>query len=318
MKSFKLIIVFFIFGLNFHAFSPQAKAATLLEETFDDSNFASRGWYDHPSTPISTAEHIPGSKASARYHWAPGATTPDNGSAMRHKFTPSNSVYVSYWVKYSANYIGSGQTYHPHEFYILTTIDPDFSGLAFTHLTAYIEQNFGSQGGVPRLALTDGANIIQNKINVNLVGVTENRAINGCNGNKDVYPGGCYNAGPFFNNDRLFDATSAYFSNSSGANYKNNWHFVEAYFQLNTIVNGVGQADGLMQYWYDGSLVINVPNVALRTGQYPNMQFNQFIMAPFIGDGSPADQSFWVDNLTIATSRPSSTPPSPPQNLKVQ
>jgi hypothetical protein len=42
----------------------------------------------------------------------------------------------------------------------------------------------------------------------------------------------------------------------------------------------------------------------LRTGQYPDMKFNQFMIAPWIGDGSPVDQTFWVDDLTIATLRP--------------
>jgi hypothetical protein len=41
------------------------------------------------------------------------------------------------------------------------------------------------------------------------------------------------------------------------------------------------------------------------------MAFNQFMAAPYIGDGSPVSQSFWVDNLLIATGRPA-TPPVPP------
>ena len=36
----------------------------LLQESFDNSNFASRGWYDSTGGAISTSEHIPGSTAS--------------------------------------------------------------------------------------------------------------------------------------------------------------------------------------------------------------------------------------------------------------
>ena len=34
------------------------------------------------------------------------------------------------------------------------------------------------------------------------------------------------------------------------------------------------------------------------------MQFNQFLLTPYIGDGSPVDQYMWVDDLVVATSRP--------------
>jgi len=43
--------------------------------------------------------------------------------------------------------------------------------------------------------------------------------------------------------------------------------------------------------------------VLLRTGAHPTMKFNQLLIGPYIGDGSPVDQSLWVDNLTVATSK---------------
>jgi len=74
-----------------------------------------------------------------------------------------------------------------------------------------------------------------------------------------------------------------------------------------------------LQYWYDGVLVINHTNVLLRTGQYPGMMFNQFAIAPWIGVGSPVDQTFWVDDLTVSTARSVDTlAPSPPTNLLAQ
>jgi hypothetical protein len=36
------------------------------------------------------------------------------------------------------------------------------------------------------------------------------------------------------------------------------------------------------------------------------MRFNQFLIAPYIGDGSPIDQTMWVDEMTVADARPAS------------
>jgi hypothetical protein len=57
------------------------------------------------------------------------------------------------------------------------------------------------------------------------------------------------------------------------------------------------------------------------------MKFNQFLLAPHIGDGSPVDQAFWIDELQVATGRPASppvpprssgtTPPAAPTNLRI-
>jgi hypothetical protein len=79
-------------------------------------------------------------------------------------------------------------------------------------------------------------------------------------------------------------------------------------------------ADGEIQYWYDGTLLIGHSNVVLRTGQHPDMKFNQLMIAPYIGDGSPVSQTMWVDELTIGTSKDAPATdkkPSPPRNLKI-
>ena len=98
-----------------------------------------------------------------------------------------------------------------------------------------------------------------------------------------------------------------------GPYYKNGWHHVEAYFKLNSIANGKGIADGILRYWYDGTLIIE-RTTGTRTAQHPNMKFDQFLIAPWIGDGSPVDQTTWVDNLTKETTRPvrDTTSPSAP------
>jgi len=50
-------------------------------------------------------------------------------------------------------------------------------------------------------------------------------------------------------------------------------------------------------------LILDRHDILFRTGAHPTLQFNQFLIAPYIGDGSPADQYMWVDNLRLATSR---------------
>ena len=283
---------------------PPPGGTLLFEEKFENANLGARGWYDNTSAVISTTEHIPGSTASAQYRWVRGATGPTSGDAQRHKFTPSSSVYVSYYVKYSTNYVGSGQDYHPHEFYLLSTLDDDYDGPSENFLDIYIEQNY-QNGGKPVIAIQDNksVNYSYGALPHNLVGVTENRSVSGCNGlvESNMYFE-CFDFGSYWYNYKQLTAP-VQFKPSPGPGYKNDWNFVEAYIQLNSVVNGIGQADGVIQYWFNGTLVIDRHDILFRTGQHPNLQLNQFLIAPYIGDGSPVDQSMWVDDLRVATGR---------------
>lgn len=46
-----------------------AAEVLLFEELFEDTNWASRGWYDDPKMKITPSEHIPGSGHSCVWHW---------------------------------------------------------------------------------------------------------------------------------------------------------------------------------------------------------------------------------------------------------
>jgi len=285
--------------------SPQSKSVSdeqgakdvFLEELFEDTNFSDRGWYDNTALILSEKEHIPGSKRSAEFHFKQGAKTPDSGSAIRHKFPETESVYVSFYVKYSENWEGSNKPYHPHEIYLLTNKDDAWAGPAYSHLTAYIEQNEGE----PLLAVQDGKNIDEANINADLTDKTESRAVAGCNGNTDgTGKTECYRAGKVHYNGKTWRAGDILFSDERGKNYKGDWHFVEALFKLNSIQDGKGIPDGVVKYWLDGKLIINHEKVLLRTGSHPDMKFNQLLLSPYIGDGSPVDQTTWMDNLTVA------------------
>jgi hypothetical protein len=281
-----------------------AGGTLLFQENFEDANLGSRGWYDNGSAQISTAEHIAGSTGSSQYHFLAGATSPTSGGAQRHKFGPSNSFYLSFYVKYSTNWVGSGQAYHPHEFYALSTLDGDYDGPSNNFLDVYVEHNY-QNGGRPRIEIQDNKSVNYNfgALPNNLIAQTEDRSAGGCNGvvETNIYSE-CFNFGTYWYNDKQLTGPVT-FQPNPGAGYKNDWNFVEAYFQLNTIVNGIGQADGVIQYWFNGTLIFDRHDILFRTGAHPTLQFSQFLIAPYIGDGSPVDQSMWIDNLRIATSR---------------
>jgi hypothetical protein len=280
----------------------------LVQESFEDSSFASRGWYDGTGGALSTNERYSGSR-SFECRFAVGARDCSGGTPRRHGIADTDSTYLSFYIKHSASWVGSGKPYHPHMFHFVTNLDPAYVGPAYTHLTTYTEEI----SGVPMLGIQDAKNIDETRVGVDLTPITENRAVAGCNGDSDGYGDGeCYPSGPVHRNGKKWKPGQTYFDNTPGSpRYKGDWHLVEAYFKLNSIVNGKGMKDGVLQYWYDGALILNVNNVVMRTGARPTMKFNQFILTPYIGDGSPVDQTFWLDNLMIATARPANPPPPP-------
>jgi len=284
----------------------------LLFEDFENTDFAAKGWYSGFPDRSTTAEHKNGAR-SYEAHFLQRATSVPSG---RHLFTPTTKLYISYWVKYSSNWVGSGLAYHPHEWTFLTTEDSPTQGPADTHLTTYVEQN----GGRPRLALQDGKNVDSGCVLLNngtFVGCngdiktypfTEKRSVASANGLQgfmdlsDTYrtPGstsGYYSA-------RVWRADTIYFRNEPGPFYKNDWHLVEAYFELNDIVGNKGIPNGKIRYWFDGKLLINSDNILFRTAAHPDMKFNQLLYGPYIGNGSPVDQTFWIDDVTIADGIP--------------
>lgn len=287
------------------ASAPPPPGATLLfQEDFENTSLASRGWYDNTSVLLSTTEHVAGSVSSAQYRFLAGATGPTTGGAQRHKFTPTNSLYMSFNVKYSANWVGSGRSYHPHEFYVMSTLDGDYDGPSENYMTLYIEHSY-QNGGKPVMAMQDNksVNYSYGALPNNLVSVTENRSTAGCNGMAEVNMSSeCFEYGSYWYNKKKITGPVV-FQPNPGPGYKNDWNFVEAYFQLNTIANGIGQKDGVIQYWFNGVLVIDRRDILFRTGARPTLQFKQFVIAPYIGDGSPVDQSMYIDNLKAGTAR---------------
>ena len=285
---------------------PPPGATVLFSEGFEDNNASSRGWYDNVAAWTTTTDQAHSGSRSLAWAWAQGSVLSGFGGAARREFAASEQVYLRYWVKYSANFIGSGVPYHPHEFHFLTNANGRFTGPSFTRLTMYVEHIWGPNGGFPRIGSTDGQNIDVSRVRQDLTGVTEQRSTSGCNGSSDGLTTDCYSiGGGNYNNGKWIGTPNdaPVLLNAAGASYKGDWHKVEVLFRLNTVVNGIGQTDGVAQYWFDGQLKIDRQNVLWRTGAQPTLAWTQFLMAPYIQVGSPVAQTMWIDDLVVATGR---------------
>ena len=284
------------------AASPCPTGALLCED-FEDTDFAARGWYDGPRGVVTAAEHAPGSGHAFECTYARGATGCEGGTPARHAFDLTETLYVEYWVKYAPGFVGSGKPYHPHEYVFMTNKDGPYIGPAGTHLTTYVEQ----LAGRPRLALQDLLNVDTRCIlrndgsfvgcdgDFNSFRFTERRSVAACNGilgdldQHDCFPTG---NGQWYS-ARVWDAPAG------TTLYGGDWHRVAARFGLNSIAGGKGRVDGTLRYWLDGRLVISYDHILYRTGANADQQFNQMLIAPYIGDGSPLRQTMWIDDLRI-------------------
>jgi len=230
------------------------------------------------------------------------------------EFTDSESVYLSFWLEFSSNWVGSGLPYHPHMFHFLNNLDGDYVGPAFTYLTTYTEVVQGKAV----LALQDGKNVDLSGIlknddsfvgcngDFNTYAFTEDRSVCSCNGLmgyldvRDCFPVGGGNG----YSSRMWRSAAEAFGDGPAPFDKNSWHFVEVYFEMNSIQGGVAVADGKIRWVQDGQSLISSDQILSRTGAHASLAFNQFAMLPYIGDGSPIAQKFWVDDLTVATAKP--------------
>jgi uncharacterized protein YjdB len=274
---------------------PPSGRTVFFTEDFENDAFGSRGWYDNLSVTTTGAEAFGGSRSlEARFN--AGSATPTWGGTIRRDLPETESLYLSYRVKYSANWVGSGVGYHPHDFYFLTNRDGRWIGPSTSHLTTYVETVYEGGGIRPVVGLRDNLNINTANIGVDLTGVTEDRAVAGCNGNTDGYATGCWsNGGGNWANEKFFQ--------SSAAIGRDAWHHVEVYFEMNSIVGGIGQPDGVIRYWLDGALVLERTGVLFRTGANASMRYDQILFGPFIGVGSPVTQTMWIDDLEVADRR---------------
>lgn len=292
----------------------KVSAATLFSENFDDSNFGDRDWYDGGTFGTTSSNCQAGS--CAIFSFAQGGTSPTQmAGAARKLFAATDSLYVSYYIKFATGWRGSQQSYHPHMIMILSNLDDVWAGPADSYLNTYLEflSDVGSPYTIrPMLALQDSQRVnISNGVPPNdLSSITENRSVNGCNSpasSGETMDCFCYyDDTPTSNNcmgaEDMWYSSGAWYTNASIST--NTWHHVENYFKMNTVSAGKGQGDGIMQEWIDGAEVINRSDVTYRTNQDATKKWAQFVIAPYIGDGAPIEETYYMDSLIVGDTNP--------------
>jgi hypothetical protein len=240
----------------------------LFSESFENADFASRGWYDGTSFRI--VGGAAAGKGCIEYEWTDSQSSVKGSSPVRRLFQPTEEVSIRFYLKLSKGWGWSGRNYHPHLTHFLTTENSKWHGPAASRLTLYIEP----VGGKLRLAAQD----IQNKDTLH--GLTQGPLRGGYNG-------------------KFYDSQEVLVKDDR-------WHCVEAYFKLNTLdlENDRPNRDGVVRGWFDGKLVVEHTDVVLRSTDFPEMKFNQFLMAPYFGPGLlPHAQKLWIDELAVGTKR---------------
>lgn len=275
-----------------------AKGELLISETFVDNNWTSRGWYDGTN---STGVVSGGYSGNAlRWNWASSAQRPEGFSIVRRQFPASDEFLIEYYVKYEDGWQGSGLNWHPHLIHILSTDDDVYQGLSRANSGLYFESlanNSYPYTNYPQFAHQDfqRVNTGYGTPVVNLTDVTEMRSANQCNTPyqlSDASFGTCYNDGSGW-----YSANTWRSDNVSIP--ANQWVKITGYVKKNTVTAGVGNFDGIVRLWVDDQLAIESTGVHYATGAYADTKWDKIMLAPWIGDGSPVNQTMWLDELKI-------------------
>lgn len=318
MKKIKFKLFFSLVLFILFSFASGAKAELIFSESFEDNNWSSRGWYDGTD---STGVHSGGYLGNAlRWIWNSDATQPTGFSTIRNSFNQTDELFIEYYIKFDANWRGSGLNYHPHMIHLLSTDDGVWQGLSRTNNSIYLEAITNTSSPydiVPTIAAQDylRTNASFGTPPNNLVAITETRSAYHCN--TPAYLSGasgtCYNDGGGWYSANSWKAPEIIIP-------KDQWVKVEAYFKKNTFGGGVANFDGLMQMWINDELAIDKNTVLYAANYYNDTAWDKIILAPWIGDGSPIAQEMWLDEFKIYDSLSSGADviaPSAPTGLNI-
>jgi hypothetical protein len=269
----------------------------LFEEGFEDDDWTARGWYGGVQIKTTDKAKVSGER-SCVWHWEKKGDIKPPDSGGRAKIDPVDNVTLSFQMKHSESWKWTGVPWHPHEFLFMTNLDDDHRGPAYTYLTFYVEV----VNGIPRVAIQDGRNIDETRVGEDLVGVTENRSVAGGNGDSDGYGhGDYYRMGQVHRNGKHWEPPGVFFSDLWGDYDKTKWHEMKTRVVLNSVKDGIGQRDGIIQMWYDGGLIMDHHDIVFRTGQHPDLKIDQFLMLPYMDPKAKGEQKIWIDDIRITT-----------------
>lgn len=281
-------------------YNSERNLTIFFTENFTDTSLAARGWYGTSGVGLAI------DSGAAHWTWDNGDFAPNEGQPGNRLFdsntTPlmtlkSPTVYVSCDLKVGTNW----STEIPHLINFLTDADPipEWDGGSPCTLDVIIQLN----GRKARAYCVDGTRIQSgtilgdsyphNNATPSLLGTTVAHAAMGGNGfQSGAATQGYFTVGPDNFNQTSWDSASDVF-------IPNTWHHVEAYVSMNSFSGGAAVADGVIKYWVDGALVINLTNIYLRTPGFETQKFGRLMLAPFL---QPANgfQEMWMDNLVLA------------------
>jgi hypothetical protein len=279
----------------------------LFSESFEDNSWSSRSWYDGTTATGSTAGGYSGN--GLRWVFDSGDTNPDEFVAIRKKFTAQDEILVEYWVKFDTGWVGSQQPYHPHSVMIMSEDDGDYQSLAASYNNLYTEYitDVGGTTIRPSMAGQDlyRVNTSNGTPPNNLSATTETRSAYHCNTPytlTNATGGTCYAAGGgYYYSANTWTAPTVTIP-------INTWTRVRYYFKRNTFTSNVANFDGIMRMWVGDTLAIEDTAMMFAANAYADTQWDKVVLAPWIGDNSPANQTMWIDELKIYDGYTESSP----------
>jgi hypothetical protein len=104
-------------AITFNVSGTVPPSTLLFSESFENNSYSGRGWYDNTDQGTIVSGGQVGN--CLQWAWISGQTQPTKGGATRRQFTPSDELYITYYVKFQTGWRGSQKLYHPHFFHIL-------------------------------------------------------------------------------------------------------------------------------------------------------------------------------------------------------
>ncbi len=275
------------------------KGALVMSESFENNNWSARGWYDGTNSTGTTAGGYQGN--ALNWTWVTGNTNPTGFSTIRRILAQSfDEFIIEYYVKHGTGWVGSGVNYHPHLIHIVSTEDWAVNGygpMAGNHSNLYFESLVNGGVNYPQIAHQDRERAVSSRSD--LTGVTETRSANDCDTPRALSgatSGTCYSSGGGW--------YSANTWRSSTVNIPaGEWVKITSHVKKNTFTAGIGNFDGILRVWVNDALAIESTSVMYAAGTYADTEWNKIALAPYMqpGNGSPANQTMWLDELSVWT-----------------
>ena len=287
----------------------------LLAESFEDNSWTSRGWYDGTNSTGTAAGGYSGN--ALRWQWTTSATQPTGFSTLRHNLSSAATEFqIEYYVKYESGWQGSGRAYHPHLMHILSTADTAYQGLSRANSNLYFESLTSTSAPYTIHTQFAHQDYVRTSTSYgtppqNLVNTTETRSANQCNtpyGMTNATLGTCYSDGSGWYSANVWTSDTVNIPTDT-------WTKITTYVKKNTFANGVGNFDGVIRVWVGDKLAIESTTVLYATNAYSDTAWNKLVLAPYIGDGSPTNQTMWLDELSVRAINPGA--PTPPTGLRL-